>query len=303
MQEDKQKIDLKNIGIKIPDFVHKENLKSPTQFIEAGAKKENYLKVDLNTANTTKRIEEIKAIDSSNYGLKAFLYLLLTILTLSSVYFVYFYSTRYILGNVETKEQNIIFENALVRADSSRVVSIEGGATKEQIKNVVLQTLYNEKVDPGKVTLIIPSYLKEIEINGKKTLTPEPQRGDDFLFTFADHAPLTLRTIVANNYAFGETNNQRENKSFLALSVVTPQDATREFLKWENQMYADMKNILKLRDTNKEIKFKDLSYNNHQVRIAEDLDGTLLVYGFGAPRTIIIAPDTETFDKVYNVLK
>jgi hypothetical protein len=64
-----------------------------------------------------------------------------------------------------------------------------------------------------------------------------------------------------------------------------------------------MKNILRFRSTDKEIKFKDLLYNNHILRVAEDSSGTLFVYGYGVPRTIIITSDVETFDKVYNVLK
>jgi hypothetical protein len=289
--------------VSAPDFANKENLKAPTQFIEPGAKKENYLQIDLNTANSTKRVEEIKSLDPVHYGFRTILFGFLSVLSLATVYFIYIYSTRYILGNVIATEQNIIFENKLIRADTSRVVSIESGATKEAIKNIVLQALYNEKIEPNKIVLISPSYLKEIEIDGKRTLTPEPQRGDDFLFTFAEKAPLTLRTIVNNEYAFGATNNQRENRSFIVLSVTAPQDATREFLRWENEMYNDMKNILRLRSTDKEIKFKDLSYNNHILRVAEDSSGTLFVYGYGAPRTIIITSDVETFDKVYNVLK
>jgi hypothetical protein len=283
MPEDKTKIDLKNVAIKIPDFSgENENIKKPTQFIEEGAKKETYLKIDLNTANSTKRMENLQNIDPAHYGLRTVFYTLLSILSLISVYFIYTYSQKYIMGNIQATEQKLIFENSLIRADSSRVVSIEGGATKDAIKNVVLQALYNENVAPGKVVLITPSYLKELEIDGKRTLTPEPQRGDDFLFTFAEKAPLALRTIAGKEYAYGLINNQRENKAFLVFSVTTPQDATRELLRWENEMYNDLKQVLKLKDGAGKIAFKDLSYNNHLMRIAEDENGVVLVYGFGA---------------------
>jgi hypothetical protein len=304
MPDNKTKIDLKNIGIKIPEFSNKESdLPLPTQFIEAGAKKETYLKIDLNTANSTKRMENLQNTDPAHYGLRTFFYTLLSILSLISVYFIYTYSQKYIMGNVPATEQKLIFENPLVRADSSRVVSIEAGATKEAIKNVVLQALYNENVAPDKVVLISPSYLKEIEIDGKRTLTPELQRGDDFLFTFAEKAPLALRTIAGKEYAYGVVNNQRENKAFIVLSVTTPQDATRELLRWENEMYPDLKQVLKLKNSAGKISFRDLSSNNNLLRVAEDENGVVLIYGFGAPRTLIIAPDTETFERAYNVLK
>jgi hypothetical protein len=304
MPEDKTKISLKNIGIKIPEFSKEESkIVPPTQFIETGAKKETYLKIDLNTANSTKRMENLQNIDPAHYGLRAVFFGVLSILTFVSIYFIYTYSQKYIMGNIPATEQKLIFENSLIRADSSRVVSIEAGATKEAIKNVVLQALYNENVAPEKVVLITPSYLKELEIDGKRTLTPEPQRGDDFLFTFAEKAPLALRTIAGKEYAYGITNNQRENKPFLVFSVTTPQDATREILRWENEMYSDLKQVLKLKNITGQITFKDLSYNNHLMRVAEDEDGVVLVYGFGAPRVLVIAPDTETFERTYNVLK
>jgi hypothetical protein len=161
----------------------------------------------------------------------------------------------------------------------------------------------NEKVRSGETTLVIPSYLKEITIDDKRTFTPEPQRGDDFMFTFADKAPLALRTIFGNNYALGVTNSGRENKTFLVFSVTTPQDATREMLRWETEMFNDLKNILQIKTIKGNIKYRDLSQNNHLFRIAEDDEGIVLVYGFGAPRTIIITTNTETFEHAYDILK
>ncbi len=303
MPENKTKIDLKNIGIKIPEFSKEKDIAPPTQFIETNAKKETYLKIDLNNANSTKRMEDLQNIDPAHYGLRIIFYGLLSILSLTSIYFIYTYSQKYITGNISATEQKLIFENPLLHADYSRVVSMESGATKEAIKNVVLQALYNENVAAGKIVLISPSYLKEIELDGKRTLTPELMRGDDFLFTFADKAPLSLRTILGKEYAYGATNNQRENKSFLVFSVTTPQDATRELLRWENEMYNDLKKVLQLKDITGKMNFKDLSIDNHLLRVAEDENGVFLVYGFGASRTLIVAPDTETFKRAFDVLK
>ena len=138
-------------------------------------------------------------------------------------------------------------------------------------------------------------------------MVSEPQRGDDFFFTFAVRSPLNLRTLAADTYALGTVGVTAErdtgSRNFFAFSVVSAADAVREMLRYENQIYYDMKEVLKLEDLKGEFKFKDLSDNNQLLRVGADDNGVVLVYGFPAPRTIIIAPDTETYQAVVARLK
>lgn len=241
------------------------------------------------------------------YVLQGTVFLVLAILVLTAVYFVYNYAQDFMQASQQAKENNLVFENDLVRGDRSRVVSLEAGASKESVQSVVIQALLNERVNKGEISLVMPSYLRDTNINGQRQLVSELQRGDDFFFTFAPHAPLNLRTIAASSYAVGTAGVGNVavdgSKNFMVFSVSSAPDATREMLSYEAQMYNDMKLLLKLPDLKGTFAFKDLSYNNHLLRVGYDDDGIVMVYGFGAPKTIIMAPDVDTFQMVYEHLK
>lgn len=247
------------------------------------------------------------ANSGGDYVTKGIVFTLLSLILLIVVYLIYNYAQFFIDSGVSATEQNLVFENQLVRADKSRVISLEAGATREQVRTLILQALLNEKVLGGEVSLIMPSYLRDTTINGERKLISELQRGDDFFFTFAPRAPLNLRTIAAQNYAIGVvgsgSSETPETKNFLTFSVSSAPDATREMLRYEAEMYNDMRETLKLRDIKGNFYFKDQSDNNHILRVAYDDNGVVLVYGYGAPRTVIIAPDTLTFQTVYSHLK
>jgi hypothetical protein len=52
-----------------------------------------------------------------------------------------------------------------------------------------------------------------------------------------------------------------------------------------------------------EYKFRDLSDNNQLMRVGEDDNGVVLVYGFPTPRTVLVAPNTETYQFIISRLK
>lgn len=277
----------KTASVRIPDF-NKKTEDTSTQKV--------YLK---NSKKKSKR--------TLDYATQGVVFLILSILILVSVYFVYNYAQEFLLGGEKAKEQKLVFENPLVRADRSRVISIEAGVTKESVRSVIVQALLNEYVNKGEISLVMPSYLRDTYIDGERKLVSELQRGDDFFFTFAVRAPLNLRIISAEKYAVGTAGSgdltKDGSKNFFVFSVSSAPDATREMLRYESQMYNDMKNILKLRDVKGSFYFKDLSYNNHILRVGYDDKGVVMVYGFGAPKTMIIVPDAETFELVYSHLK
>jgi Na+-transporting methylmalonyl-CoA/oxaloacetate decarboxylase gamma subunit len=235
-------------------------------------------------SSTNVKIQKNNSVD---YLIQAAVFLFLSILILIAVYFVYNYAQDFLLSGQEAKEQKLVFENELVRADRSRVVSLEAGATKENVRSVVAQALQNEHVNKGEISLVMPSYLRDTVINGERKLVSELQRGDDFFFTFAPRSTLGLRTISAEKYAIGVAGvgdvNDGGNKNFFTFSVSSAPDATREMLAYETQIYNDMKQLLKLRDLEGAFYFKDLSYNNHTLRVGYDDKGVVVAYGFGAP--------------------
>lgn len=248
-----------------------------------------------------------KPLITTDYALRGIIFFILSVLLLIAVYLTYRYSQTFMMTGEKTKEQNLVFENQLVRADRSRVISLEAGVSKEGVRSIIVQALKNERVNNGEVSLVMPAYLRETIIDNKKELISEPQRGDDFFFTFAVRSPINLRTIASEKYAVGTlgigSGEDQSRKNFFVFSVSSPADATREMLNWENQMYYDMKEVLELREIKGELSFRDLSSNNHLFRVASDDDGVMLVYGFGGPKTIIIAPNAETFEAVYQRLK
>jgi Na+-transporting methylmalonyl-CoA/oxaloacetate decarboxylase gamma subunit len=252
-----------------------------------------------------KKVKKQKA--GIDYMIQGMIFLILSILVLAAVYFVYNNAQSFIQTGEVAKEQKLVFENDLVRADRSRVVSIEAGATKESVRSLIVQALLNEHVNKGDISLVMPSYLRDTYVGDERKLVSELQRGDDFFFTFAVRAPLNLRTISAEKYAIGTAGvgdvKLDGSKNFFAFSVSSAPDATRELLRYESQMYNDMRQLLKLRDVKGTFYYKDLSYNNHTLRVGYDDTGVVMVYGFGAPKTIIMAPDAETFEMVYEHLK
>ena len=242
-----------------------------------------------------------------DYVFRAIVFGILAIFLFIGVYIVYNYALDFLDSKEKAQEQKFVFENALVRGDRSRVIALEAGANKETVRNILIQALKNEKIPMGEVSIITPSYLRDTVIDNERKLVSEPQRGDDFFFTFAVRSPLNLRTLAADTYALGTVGVTAErdtgSRNFFAFSVVSAADAVREMLRYENQIYYDMKEVLKLEDLKGEFKFKDLSDNNQLLRVGADDNGVVLVYGFPAPRTIIIAPDTETYQAVVARLK
>ena len=243
----------------------------------------------------------------ADYLLRGTVFFTLSLLLIAAIYFVYNYAQDFLVGGLAAKEQTLVFENTLVRADRSRVVSLEAGASKESVRSVIVQSLLNERVNNGDISLIMPSYLRDTIVDGQRKLVAELQRGDDFFFTFAVRSPLNLRTISAQQYAVGTAGvgdvKQNGSKNFFVFSVSSAPDATREMLRYESQIYYDMKDVLKLRDLHGDFSFKDLSDNNNLLRVGYDDDGVVMVYGFGAPKTIIVAPDAQTFQMIYSHLK
>lgn len=277
------------VSVKIPDF-SKKAFSDPS--------------VAVASVKTKKKHKKRNTFDYITQGL---VFLLLSVLILTAVYFVFNYAQDFLLGGEKAKEQKLVFENPLVRADRSRVISLEAGATKESVRSVIIQALLNEYVNQGDISIVMPSYLRDTLVDGERKLVSELQRGDDFFFTFAVRSPLNLRVISAQKYAVGVAGvgdlKLGGSKNFLAFSVTSAPDAAREMLRYESQMYNDMKKVLKLRDVKGAFYFKDLSYNNHLLRVGYDDDGVVMVYGFGAPKTIIMTSDAETFELVYTRLK
>jgi hypothetical protein len=283
---DPQNLANKPKPIKIPDF------NKPAPKVETSLKKVKVVKV-------VKR--------PVAYLLQAGVFIFLSILVLTAVYFVYNYAEEFLTSGEKAKEQRLVFENTLVRAGKSRVVSLEAGATKESVRSIVTQALVNEHVNKGEISLIMPSYLRDTVVNGERKFVSELQRGDDFFFTFAPRAPLNLKTIASESYALGVAGvgelDQGGNQRFFVFSVSSPADATREMLRYEPQLYNDVVDLLKLREVKGNMYFKDLSANNHILRVAYDDSGVVFVYGYGAPKTLIISPSVEGFEMVYSYLK
>ena len=279
--------DNKSKPLKIPDF-SKKNVEATQQVVKPKVK--------------------VKIVKRPvDYIIQGSVFLVLAVLVLTAVYFVFNYSEDFLLSGEKATEKKLVFENPLVRADRSRVVSLEAGATKESVRSVITQALLNEHVNKGEISLVMPSYLRDTVVNGERKLISEPQRGDDFFFTFAPRAPLNLKTISAEKYAIGVAGvdelSQDGDKRFFVFSVSSAPDATRELLRYESQIYTDMKSLLELRDIKGSFYFKDLSYNNHILRVGYDDSGVVVVYGFGAPKTVIVAPSPEAFEMVYSYLK
>ena len=218
-------------------------------------------------------------------------------------YLVYQYATVYVHSKATVTQTAFVFDNSLVRADNTRTMSVEAGVSREVIHNSIVQTLRNEDLKVDKVTIVVPSYLRESTQDGKKVFVSELMRADDFLFTFAPSAPLALRTAAAGEYALGLVNVSGRAEGFVALSMNDKVAGLREFVHYEPSLYTDFKDALTLRTFTGEAKWRDVTVNNYDLRILSDADGVILVYGFATPKTMVIAPNADVFEKVSQRLK
>jgi hypothetical protein len=251
--------------------------------------------------------KKILVIKKPDYVFRGILFGILALFMLVGVYFVYNYALEFLETKEKALEQKFVFENPLVRGDKSRVISLEAGANRETVRSILIQGLKNERVTKGEISIITPAYLRDTVLEGERRLVSEPQRGDDFFFTFSVRSPLNLRTLAGEKYALGAAgitaDRETGTRNFFMFSVNSAPDAVREMLRYENQIYYDMKEVLKLDDLNGEFKFKDLSDQNQLLRVGTDDSGVILVYGFPTPRTVLIAPDTETYQFIVSRLK
>jgi hypothetical protein len=241
--------------------------------------------------------KKILVIKKPDYVFRGILFGILALFMLVGVYFVYNYALEFLETKEKALEQKFVFENPLVRGDKSRVISLEAGANRETVRSILIQGLKNERVTKGEISIITPAYLRDTVLEGERRLVSEPQRGDDFFFTFSVRSPLNLRTLAGEKYALGAAgitaDRETGTRNFFMFSVNSAPDAVREMLRYENQIYYDMKEVLKLDDLNGEFKFKDLSDQNQLLRVGTDDSGVILVYGFPTPRTVLIAPVWE----------
>lgn len=285
--------------VRIPDF--SKPIQPPTQNKNTGGPK------------------KVVIVKRPDYMFRGILFGTLALFLFMGVFFVYNYALDFLDRREKAQEQRFVFENPLVRGDKSRVISLEAGASRETVRSILIQALKNEKVAKGEISIITPSYLRDTVIENERKLVSEPQRGDDFFFTFAVRSPLNLRTLASEKYALGTagitTERDTGSRNFFMFTVTSAADAVREMLRYENQIYYDMKDVLKLKasfqpdgslqykEIKGDFKFKDLSDNNQLLRVGVDDDGVVLVYGFPTPRTILVAPDTETYQFIVSRLK
>lgn len=287
-EKDKTKV----MPVAIPDF----------KKLEQEKKIEEAIVTEVN--DTDKKVFYVKKVD---YTFRAAIFGILSIFLLLGVYFVYNYSLDFLETKEKVKEQNFVFENQLVRGDRSRVISLEAGSNRETVRGVLIQALKNDRVNKGEVSIITPSYLRDTWVGEERKLISEPQRGDDFFFTFAPRSTLNLRALSGQAYALGTVGVSDDNlngtRNFLAFSVSSAPDAVREMLRYENQIYFDMKEVLNLPEITGGFAFKDVSDNNQLLRVGSDDNGIVLVYGFPSPKTILIAPDVQTYMSLITRLK
>lgn len=226
------------------------------------------------------------------------------VLLLMLTYFIFIYAESYFNRSVDVQTGSFVYENDLVRGDSSRAVGMESGVAREVIKNNLLQTLYNEDLKIDQLVIITPTYLREsTQTDGKKAFLSETMRGDDFFFSFAPSAPLAMRTISANKYALGATNASGKMEGFIAIEVSEKSAGLRELLRYEPFIYQDMKDTLKLRDLIGEAVFKNITINNHELRALTDNEGVVMVYGFAGNKVVVFTSSVDAFEQVFQRLK
>lgn len=236
--------------------------------------------------------------------LKGVAYTFGAVLLLMLTYFVFTYAQSYFNRSVEVQSGSFVYENELVRGDSSRAVGVESGVAREVVKNNLLQTLYNEDLKIDQLVIITPTYLREsTQADGKKAFLSETMRGDDFFFSFAPSAPLALRTISADKYALGATNASGKSEGFIAIEVSEKSAGLRELFRYEPFIYQDMKDTLKLRDLVGEAVFKNITINNHELRALTDNEGVVMVYGFAGNKVVVFTSSVDAFQHVFQRLK
>ncbi|MBZ4284184.1 hypothetical protein LAJ55_15380, partial [Streptococcus pneumoniae] len=77
---------------------------------------------------------------------RGLLFGILAIFMFVGVYFVYNYALDFLETKERAQEQKFVLENALVRGDKSRVISLEAGANRETVRSILIQGLKNERV-------------------------------------------------------------------------------------------------------------------------------------------------------------
>lgn len=251
---------------------------------------------------TTPTLEIPKTTNTGNI-LRGVAFVLAALALLIFAYVVYIYTDKILTATAPVTSGQFVFDNSLVRADNTRTMSVEPGVDRTVLKNNILQTMNSEDVKIDKVTIVVPSYLREQTQNNKKVYVSEILRADDFLFVFLPSAPLALRTVASGDYALGLTNATGKTESFLSFSVNDKVAATRELLRYEPFLPKDLKDTFKLRDFTGEATWKDLTVNNHDLHILSDNDGVILVYGFATTRAVLFAPNVDIFEKVSQRLK
>jgi hypothetical protein len=291
-------LETENAGVEIPDFDANGDNITMREVAENNNMQEKQINID--------QIENLESIKDENRMMslsKGLFFLVFGILLLIGGYYAYNYAQDFLNFGNKAVEKRLVFENPLIRADTSRVISIEAGAVKELVRKTIVETMRNEQVAKDTLTIVTPSYLRDKVVGNERNLVSEPVRGDEFMFVFAGRSPLRLKTVAAENYALGVVGTQTGNKNFMSFSVSAPQEAIAELRRYEPTMYEDMKDLLNLRNINGNLSYVESSQNNHILRVASDADGVVFVYGFGAPRTVIITKDTETFEFAYSRLK
>lgn len=225
-------------------------------------------------------------------------------LCLLGIAFLVFNMTQLYTGTSITPVQNSsVLDNPVVRSDTTRTISVETTLSQEVVRSNIFEALHKEKVDTGKLAIVVPSYLRESVQNNQKVLVSEIVRGDEFMFIFAPSAPLALRTVFSGDYAVGIANVTGKSEGFMALSVNDKVVGLRELLNYEPFMLNDFKDMLSLRTPNADATWKSVTVHNYDMRILSDLDGVVLVYGFATPKTVIFAPNVDVFEKVAQRLK
>ena len=235
-------------------------------------------------------------------GQKPLAQILLSLILIGISFAVYKYVeffTELPIDNAAAKES---VANSFVRSDFNRSISLEPGINNDDIRKAILRAIYNEEVKPDKVTVLTPMKSRETEFQGKKIFVTEAIRGDDVFFMFARSAPIALRTISSDQYALGVANVLGKNETFFTFSVTDKIMAIKEMTGYEANMYNDFKELMRLRETSGETSFKDISINNHMLRVMTDSEGIVMVYGHGRDKKIVIAGNVDTFTKVFERL-
>ncbi len=243
-----------------------------------------------------KTLEKMPEKTSKNQNTPSFLisYFKNIILLFVCVFFLYtsfllFKNTNYSIAlkqNIETKS----VDNSFMRIDIFSKIDIAKNYDNLELKRKIIDILKS----------------KDLKINQVSSLVLESSQsnlsGSDAFFALTQNAPDGLRRISIKDYVVGAIGGQNANENFITFTVGPVSVAYREMIIYESAMYTDFKEFFDIRDLQGVYSFKDASINNHLLRVLSDDSGIVLVYGFTGKNTIIIAPNTETFEKVYERL-